>query len=338
MFKFIMKTLVLIQLCSLAFGQVTSPNVHNSVDYIAGNVNGVKFFSISTAKFFEGSNEKKTMKILESGIEHSIGMIVPTSFAVDNDVILISSVPTSEIKSFSKTGNFIKSYGLQCEEACEPNYFSILQSGFLLINTWKTSDLRIVDTTDGQAMEWLSACSFKNWVREDNFILCEKGQMWHDNKLVFSNLNKLNEPMTNFFDYFFLDSTLVISLYVDDNTNELMYQLVDNRQDSKTNSISLPVKIDNYQAVHIIDGDRSRVRFLILSDDYRNDKMILLDLCSKKTLIFGLNIEYSGRSFIGEAAVIWPGRVVYNFSNDKLYSLITDKDSITVFNYEIGSF
>ncbi|MBO7061086.1 MAG: hypothetical protein J6W54_08360 [Fibrobacter sp.] len=337
MFRFIMKFLVLFQLCSLSFGQSTLTDSLNVTSSFVDNIKGVKTFSISTTKFFDGPEGKKSRKLLESGIEHSIGMVIPTSFAVNNETIFIPSVPTGEIKSFSKNANFIKSYKLQCAETCEPNYVSFLQSGFFLVNTWNTSDLRVVDTTDGQALAWLGACSFKNWFRNDNFILCKKGQIWQDNQSIFTGQNKLNEPLTAFFDYYFLDSALVVSLYHDDNTKKLMYQLVNAQMKNKPSAISLPVEIDDYQAVHIIDGDSTHVRFILLSDDYKKDKIVLFEFCSKKTWISGLKIEYSGRPYIGEAATIWPGRVVYNAVSNNLYSLITDKDSITIYKYDIGA-
>ncbi len=337
MFRFIMKLLILLPLCSLSFGQSSLTDSLDVKSSFADNIKGVKAFSISTTKFFDGPEGKKSRKILESGVEHSIGMIIPTSFAVNNETIFIPSVPTGEIKSFSKNGNFIKSYKLQCAETCEPNYVSFLQGGYFLVNSWGVSDLRVVDTADGRVLAQRRACSFKNWIRNDDFILCEKGQIWHDEKSIFVNQNELNEPITNNFDYYFLDSTLVISVYVDDKTKELMYQLVDSQQEFKPNRISIPVKIDNYWALHIIDGDSTHVRFILLSDDYKKDKIVLFDFCSKKTWISGLKIEYSGRPYIGEAATIWPGRVVYNFSNGELYSLITDKDSITVYKYKMES-
>ena len=337
MFRFIMRFLVLLPLCSLSFGQSSLTDSLDVKSSFADNIKGVKAFSISTTKFFDGPEGKKSRKILESGVEHSIGMIIPTSFAVNNETIFIPSVPTGEIKSFSKNGNFIKSYKLQCAETCEPNYVSFLQGGYFLVNSWGVSDLRVVDTTDGQAMAWLGACSFKNWFRNDNFIFCEKGQIWHDNQSIFTGQNKLNEPLTAFFDYYFLDSALVVSLYHDDNTKKLMYQLVNARKKNKPSAISLPVEMDDYQAIHIIDGDSTHVRFILLSDDYKKDKIVLFEFCSKKTWISGLKIEYSGRPYIGEAATIWPGRVVYNFSNGELYSLITDKDSITVYKYKMES-
>ena len=337
MFNFKAKTFIIILLYSLSFGQTNLSNSLNVVDNLANNVNGSKFLRISTAKFFEGPKEKNSRKILESGIEHSIGMIIPTSFVVKNETVFIPSVTTSEIKSFSKTGDFIKSYRLQCAETCEPNYVSFLQGGYFLVNSWGVSDLRVVDTADGRVLAQRRACSFKNWIRNDDFILCEKGQIWHDEKSIFVNQNELNEPITNNFDYYFLDSTLVISVYVDDKTKELMYQLVDSQQEFKLNRISIPVKIDNYWALHIIDGNKSYVRFLLLSSDYRQDKIVLFEFCSKKTWISGLKIEYSGRPYIGEAATIWPGRVVYNAVSNNLYSLITDKDSITIYKYDIGA-
>lgn len=337
MFRFIMKLLILLPLCSLSFGQSSLTDSLDVKSSFADNIKGVKAFSISTTKFFDGPEGKKSRKILESGVEHSIGMIIPTSFAVNNETIFIPSVPTGEIKSFSKNGNFIKSYKLQCAETCEPNYVSFLQGGYFLVNSWGVSDLRVVDTADGRVLAQRRACSFKNWFRNDNFIFCEKGQIWHDEKSIFVNQNELNEPLTAFFDYYFLDSALVVSLYHDDNTKKLMYQLVNAQMKNKPSAISLPVEIDDYQAVHIIDGDSTHVRFILLSDDYKKDKIVLFDFCSKKTWISGLKIEYSGRPYIGEAATIWPGRVVYNFSNGELYSLITDKDSITVYKYKMES-
>ena len=337
MFNFNEKTFIIILLYSLSFGQTNLSDPLNVVDTLANDVSGTKFLSISTAKFFEGPEGKKTRKILESGIEHSIGMIIPTSFVVENETVFIPSVPTSEIKSFSKTGDFIKSYRLQCAETCEPNYFSFLQGGYFLVNSWGKSDLRVVDTANGRILAQRRACSLKNWIRKDDFILCEKGLIWRDDKSIFLNQNKLNRPLTNCLDYYFLDSTLVISVYVDDKTKELMYQLVDSQQEFKSNQISLPVEIDDYWALHIIDGNKSYVRFLLLSNDYRQDKIVLFDFCSKKTWISGLKIDYSGRSYIGEAATIWPGSVVYNAINNNLYSLITDKDNITIYKYDIGA-
>jgi hypothetical protein len=347
MVSIILKMVILIQVSCFATGLLGPSDSLRSKECQIHDVNGVEYFSISTAAFFgvpdtmhsksttRDQSRKSLIEILKSGNEYSIGSIVPTSFAVVHDLLFIPSVPTNEIISFGKNGDRVKSYELHCTEACSPNYFSFLQKGTFLINTWNTSILREVDTANGQVLALTRACSLKNWVRDDDFILCEKGLHWRDNQGLFSNQKKLNRPLSEFFDYYFLDSTLVVSLFLDDDTNVLMYQSINSRHDSRPYSILLPIKMNEYQAVHIIDGNESQLRFLLLSSDFRKDMLVQLNVCNKSVSVTRLNTKYDGVPFIGEAAAIWPGGVVYSASNGNLYSLTTDKDSIKVYKFEI---